>query len=78
MDGIDVSLEIGQIGWLGKWFIESGVICIQDKRTIGGKVRETQVIKIDEEKKWAQDRALGDTREDGDRVGGNTMDSHQL
>ena len=31
---------------------------ISELWTIGGKVREAQVIHVDEEKKWAQDRAL--------------------
>ena len=48
------------------------------KRTICGKVREAKVIYVDEAKKWAQDRTLGNSRVDRYRMGVDTMDSHHL
>jgi hypothetical protein len=78
VNGVYVTLEAVNVVVMDERFVECGIVCIDDQRTVGRKVRKTKIINIDKKKKWPQDRALGNTGENWDRIRGDAMDGNRL
>ena len=73
-----VFLETGNIIVINERFVKCCVVSIENQRTVEGEVRKTKIINIDQKEKGAQDRTLGDTRQNGDRIRRCTKNRNRL